>query len=187
MPDLYVVLGVKRSADATEIKSAYRRLARQYHPDVNPDPTAARKFAVLNEAYHILSDPARRTWYDRTGSTNGVNLITKDNQMSVQAMRAARRAYYQARADRIVNEWLERERVETRERGKAVYTTVTLFLTTFVIAMTKPNMLETASLFWRVTMVVLFAAGLWHLVSSLKRHFDYYTYHSRRNSSSRSK
>lgn len=184
MPDLYAVLGVKRSADATEIKSAYRRLARQYHPDVNPDPAAARQFAVLNEAYHILSDPARRTWYDRTGSTDGVNLISKNNQMSVQAMRAARRAYYQARADRIVNEWLERERTETKARGKAVYTTVTLFLSTFIIAMTKPNLLETAGFFWRVALVVLFLVGLWHLVSSLKRHFDYYTYPSSRGSSS---
>ncbi len=187
MPDLYAVLGVKRSADATEIKSAYRRLARQYHPDVNPDPAAARKFAVLNEAYHILSDPARRTWYDRTGSTEGANLISKNNQMSVQAMRAARRAFYQARADRIVNEWLERERIETKARGKAVYTTVTLFLSTFVIAMTKPNLLETAGLFWRVALVILFAAGLWHLVSSLKQHFDYYTYPATRSRSSASK
>jgi hypothetical protein len=183
MPDLYAVLGVNRSADATVIKSAYRRLARQYHPDVNPDPTAAKKFAMLNEAYHVLSDPARRTWYDRTGSTDGINLISKNNQTSVSAMRAARRAYYQARADRIVNEWMERERVETRARGKAVYTTVTLFMSTFVIALTKPNLLETAGLFWRVALVVLFAAGVWHLLTSLKQHFDYYTYRPARNSS----
>lgn len=176
MSDLYAVLGVKRSADATEIKSAYRRLARQFHPDVNPDPAAAKHFAMLNEAYHVLSDPARRTWYDRTGSLDGINLIGKNQQMSVASMRAARRAYYQARADRIVNEWLERERVETRARGKAVYTTVTLFLSTFVIAMTKPNLLDTAGIFWRVALLVLFAAGLWHLVTSLKQHFDYYTY-----------
>ena len=174
--DLYAVLGVKRSADATEIKSAYRRLARQYHPDVNPDPLAAKKFAILNEAYHVLSDPVRRTWYDRTGSLQGVNLVANTSQMSVASMRAARRAYYQARADRIVNEWLERERVETQARGKAVYTTVTLFLSTFVIAMTKPNLLETANLFWRASLLVLFTVGFWHMVTSLKQHFDYYTY-----------
>jgi protein-S-isoprenylcysteine O-methyltransferase Ste14 len=187
MPDLYAVLGVNRSADATVIKSAYRRLARQYHPDVNPDPMAANKFALLNEAYHVLSDPARRTWYDRTGSTDGINLISKNTQTSVAAMRAARRAYYQARADRIVNEWLERERIETRARGKAVYTTVTLFLSTFIIALTKPNLLDTAGLFWRVALVILFAAGVWHLVTSLKQHFDYYTYRPTRRSSAHPK
>lgn len=187
MPDLYAVLGVNRSADATMIKSAYRRLARQYHPDINPDPTAAKKFAMLNEAYHVLSDPARRTWYDRTGSLDGINLISQNQQTSVSAMRAARRAYYQARADRIVNEWLERERVETRARGKAVYTTVTLFMSTFIIALTKPNLIETAGLFWRVALVILFAAGVWHLLTSLKQHFDYYTYRPTRNSSKQNK
>ena len=187
MPDLYAVLGVNRSADATVIKSAYRRLARQYHPDINPDPAAAKKFAMLNEAYHVLSDPARRTWYDRTGSTDGINLISKNTQTSVSAMRAARRAYYQARADRIVNEWMERERVETRARGKAVYTTVTLFISTFLIALTKPNLIETAGLFWKVALVILFAAGLWHLLTSLKQHFDYYTYRPSPNASSKNK
>lgn len=185
MADLYAVLGVNRAADATEIKSAYRRMARQYHPDVNPDPAAAKKFAVLNEAYHVLSDPARRTWYDRTGSLDGINLISKNNQMSVGAMRAARRAYYQARADRIVNEWLERERVETRARGKAVYTSVTLFLSTFIVALTKPNLLDTAGVVWRVGLVILFAAGFWHLITSLKQHFDYYTYRPSRTATTR--
>ena len=52
--DLYRMLGVQRTADQTEIKSAYRRLARKYHPDVNPDPASARRFARLTDAYHIL-------------------------------------------------------------------------------------------------------------------------------------
>jgi hypothetical protein len=173
--DLYAELGVNRSADNNEIKSAYRRLARQYHPDVNPDPASAQRFARLNEAYHILSDPSRRHWYDRTGSTDGVNLVGQ-YRTSVESMRVARRAYYQARADRIVNEWLERERLETKARGKAVYTVVTLFLTTFIMAMTKPNLFDTAGLAWRLVLIGLFFVGVWHLFKSLKEHFDYYTY-----------
>ena len=186
MSDLYTLLGVNRTATSVEIKTAYRRLARQYHPDVNADPTAAGKFSAINEAYHTLIDPQRRNWYDRTGQLMGTNLTSR-NQASVAAMRAARRAYYQARADRIVNEWLERERLETRARGKAVYTTVTLFVSTFIVAMFKPAIFETTNLFWRGALIVLFATGVWHLFSSLRQHFDYYTYRPSRSSSSRRK
>jgi molecular chaperone DnaJ len=64
----YQVLGVARSADEAEIKSAFRRLAAQHHPDKNPDdPTAQQRFADLNSAYQILSDPQKRAAYDRFG------------------------------------------------------------------------------------------------------------------------
>lgn len=67
--DPYEVLGVPRGASADEIKSAYRRLARRYHPDVNQeDPSAEEKFKEVGEAYSILSDPDRRARYDRFGT-----------------------------------------------------------------------------------------------------------------------
>lgn len=63
--DYYAILGVPRDADEQAIKSAYRRLARQYHPDVNPDKaTATEKFKEINEAYTVLSDPEKRRRYD---------------------------------------------------------------------------------------------------------------------------
>ncbi|WP_029912189.1 DnaJ C-terminal domain-containing protein [Pelobacter seleniigenes] len=67
--DYYSILGVDRQADAKEIKQAYRKLARKYHPDVNSaNSDAAAKFQDINEANEVLSDPAKRQQYDRLGS-----------------------------------------------------------------------------------------------------------------------
>jgi molecular chaperone DnaJ len=66
--DFYIVLGVGRDASLVEVKKAYRRLARRYHPDVNPgDGRAALRFREIAEAYEILSDPDRRRRYDQVG------------------------------------------------------------------------------------------------------------------------
>jgi molecular chaperone DnaJ len=65
--DYYEVLGVSRSASDDELKSAFRRLARQYHPDVNNSPDAEERFKEINEAYAVLSDADRRAAYDRFG------------------------------------------------------------------------------------------------------------------------
>ncbi|HET7431417.1 MAG TPA: molecular chaperone DnaJ [Nocardioides sp.] len=69
--DLYELLGVARDADADTIKKAYRRLARQLHPDVNPDPETQERFKEVSRAYEILSDPQKRAAYDRGGDVFG--------------------------------------------------------------------------------------------------------------------
>jgi molecular chaperone DnaJ len=65
--DYYEVLGVPRDADDNAIKSAYRKLARQYHPDVNRASDAGERFKEINEAYEVLSDAEKRSVYDRYG------------------------------------------------------------------------------------------------------------------------
>src|SRR5215472_10959731 len=67
--DYYEVLGVARTATDKEIKAAFRKLARQHHPDVNPDdPAAAERFKEINEAREVLGDPEKRRRYDRLGA-----------------------------------------------------------------------------------------------------------------------
>jgi molecular chaperone DnaJ len=67
--DYYAMLGVRKDATAHEIKSAYRQLARELHPDVNPDPETAEKFKEINQAYNVLSDPEKRQMYDLGGDS----------------------------------------------------------------------------------------------------------------------
>jgi curved DNA-binding protein len=68
--DYYKILGVSRSASASEIKGAYRKLAMQYHPDRNPgDKQAEERFKEMNEAYQVLSDPQKRARYDQLGDS----------------------------------------------------------------------------------------------------------------------
>lgn len=65
--DYYEVLGVKRSASQEEIRAAYRKLAREFHPDVNKSPDAQEKFAEVQSAYDVLGEPDKRAQYDRFG------------------------------------------------------------------------------------------------------------------------
>ena len=75
MADLYEILGVGRDATPEEIKKSYRSLARESHPDANPDdPDAETRFKELSAAYEVLSDPAKRDRYDRYGSSNGFDM-----------------------------------------------------------------------------------------------------------------
>src|SRR5271167_4255264 len=65
--DYYAALGVKKNASADDIRKAFRKLARKYHPDVNPDKSAEDKFKAISEANDVLSDPKKRKMYDQLG------------------------------------------------------------------------------------------------------------------------
>lgn len=71
MKDFYQILGVPRSASEGEIKKAYRRLAKQYHPDVNKNKGSEEKFKEISEAYNVLSDQKKKKEYDMFGQTGG--------------------------------------------------------------------------------------------------------------------
>src|SRR2546429_4332156 len=173
MNNYYQVLGVSRSASVTEIKSAYRKLARKHHPDVNRgSEKAARDFAMLSLAYHTLIDPQERAFHDQllTQQRNGNSILESDNP------HAQRARDMQARWDRVVNQILETDRRENLERQRAVFTTVSLFLSTFFVAMIKPPIWQSYNTAGRAILITLFAVGLWHLIKRLREHFSHYTY-----------
>lgn len=178
MVDFYKVLGVKRTASAAEIKSAYRRLARKSHPDINPESDkAAGEFALISLAYRTLSDPQERAHYDsqlkqRTNGEFNGSVFSSNNPHAQRLRRMA----VQARFDRVVDRLIEAERRETFALQQAVFTTVTLFLSTFFVAMFKPRLWDNFQLIGRAIMLTLFAIGLWHLAVRLKACFDHYTY-----------
>ena len=173
MTDYYQVLGVARSASAGEIKSAYRKLARKRHPDVNRgSERAAREFALLSLAYHTLIDPQERAFHDQQldKGTQAPSILHTDNP------HAQRAREMQARWDRVVNQILENDRRESVARQRAVFTTVSLFLSTFFVAMMRPPLWQSFGLLGRVVLVTLFMTGVWHLIKRLREYFRHYTY-----------
>jgi hypothetical protein len=174
--DYYKTLGVKRTASNADIKSAYRKLARLRHPDVNHDSkTAAREFDLLSKAYHVLSDPQERAYYDHqlsSRNSSSASILHSDNPHA----RRARNLAVQAKWDRVVDEVLEHDRRENRERQRAVFTTVSLFLSTFFVALMRPPLWHVFDYAGRAIMLTLFVIGVWHLATRIHEYIQHYTY-----------
>ena len=175
MIDYYKILGVKTNASQAEIKSAYRKLARKSHPDLNPDSEAGRQFALLSKAYHTLNDPQERAYYDdqlNAQKNRSYSILDSNNPHAKRARNLA----VQAKWDRLVDEVLERDRLENRERQRAVFTTVSLFLSTFFLAMMRPQLWQVFSVWGKVIVLTLFVLGVWHLANRLREYLAHYTY-----------
>lgn len=177
MIDYYRILKVSPRASAAEIKSAYRRLARKIHPDLNNGSEhAARDFAQIAKAYQILNNPADRAHYDAQRLKSQYNkndsVMFSDNPHA----RRLRRLAVQRRMDAVVDRFIENERRETLALQQTVFPVVALFLSTFFVGMLKPQFWANSDLLGKSILVTLFIAGLWHLYYRLRDGFDRYTY-----------
>jgi len=107
--DYYKILGIGKTATEKEIKNAYRKLARQYHPDLNPDDTDAKmKFQQINEANEVLSDPAKRKKYDQYGEDwQHSEEFEKARQNQNQSTNSSRARYSGAQSEDGFSEFFE--------------------------------------------------------------------------------
>jgi hypothetical protein len=174
--DYYNILGVKPNANPREIKSAYRRLAKRRHPDLNGnDESAGREFARLTEAYRVLSDARERAVYDQklVKARNGDASVVYSANPHAERLR---RIAVQTRMNRIVDSFIEAERRETFMLQQAVFPTVSLFLSILFVGMLKPRLWESSGYFGRTVLLLLFVGGLYHLITRLRTCFERYTY-----------
>jgi len=107
--DYYKILGVDKNASPKDIKSAYRKLARKYHPDLNPnDKDAKKKFQEINEANEVLSDPEKRKKYDQYGDNwKHAGESKKEEQYQRQSSEAYRQSYSETWNDREFSDFFE--------------------------------------------------------------------------------
>jgi molecular chaperone DnaJ len=128
--DFYILLGIDRGATLDDIKRAYKRLARKYHPDINPgDRLAAAQFRQIAEAYETLSDPDRRVRYDTSGSGGGVPEASSFGfdgfDFSVSVSGASAPTFGDLFAD-VLRQREHRAGEGTPERGADLHQTITL-------------------------------------------------------------
>ncbi|MEP6925732.1 MAG: J domain-containing protein [Pyrinomonadaceae bacterium] len=177
MVDYYRILKVSPKASAVEIKSAYRRLARKMHPDVNAgSDTAAKDFAKIAKAYQILSNSEDRARYDtqriKAQYASDDSVMFSDNPHA----RRLRKIAVQRRMDAIVDRFIENERRESIALQQTVFPVVALFMSTFFVGMLKPQFWSHSDLLGKTILLTLFGASLWHLYGRLREGFARYTY-----------
>jgi hypothetical protein len=174
--DYYKVLGVQRTASAAEIKSAYRRMARKSHPDVNRGSTrAAGDFALLALAYKTLGDPKKRAYYDsQRERIRHMNSFTPGSDNPY--LHRMRTVAAQARMDRVVDQLFDADRKENLAFQQAVYPIVALFISAFLAALLRPYFWQAFGNQGRAVLLTLFLIGIWHLWSRLGTCFTRYCY-----------
>jgi hypothetical protein len=180
MVNYYKVLKVSPKASNAEIKSAYRRLARKLHPDVNGNSqNNTREFAEIAKAYETLGNPKERAAYDQRvlqaeyGNSNGSDSVfSSDNQHA----RRWRQMAYERRYNEIIDRMIADERRETIALQKVIFPTVALFLSTCFVAIFKPMFWTKSELAGKIILLALFVAGIFHLFSRIRAGLERYTY-----------
>lgn len=180
MVNYYQILNVLPKASNAEIKSAYRRLARKYHPDVNDGAeTASREFAKIAKAYEILGNPQQRANYDRLFLKQKYGNSSKNDLLFASENAHAKRwrqMVYERRYNEIIDRIIADERRESLALQKVIFPTVALFLSTCFVGIFKPTFWRNSQIIGKVVLLSLFVVGVIHLVKRLRSAFERYTY-----------
>src|SRR5678815_1753371 len=167
MLDYYQVLGVKSTASVKEIKTAYKRLARLQHPDLNAGkPGATQAFVQISRARDILIDPQRRAAYDAQRNAYAAKgayapVVNPTVESYVQ------RARSDARIKKNLEKFLITEREETRALRQAVFPIVAFLFAAFFVPLVRPHLWRSSGLIGRTMILVLVSVGVWHTVSKI--------------------
>ena len=182
MVNYYETLKVSQKASKTEIKSAYRRLARQLHPDKNNgSEETARAFATIAEAYEVLSNARERAAYDKrilqaqyNGSTNGDSVFASSNTHA----RRWRQMVYEHRYNEIIDRMIAEERRESMALQRIIFPTVALFISTLLVGIFKPQEFVKLGIPGVIILATLFVVGLIHLIGRIREALERYAYRS---------
>ena len=167
MLDYYQVLGVKSTASVKEIKAAYKRLARQQHPDLNGGlPEATRAFVQLSRARDILIDPQRRAAYDAQRSAYAAKgAYAPVVNPTVETY--VRRARSDARIKKNLEKFLMIEREEARALRQAIFPIVAFLFAAFFVPLVRPHLWRSSGWTGRTVILLLVSVGVWHTVSKI--------------------
>ena len=181
MVNYYETLKVSPKASRKEIKSAYRRLARELHPDKNNgSEKTAIAFAEIAEAYEILGNPRQRSAFDKRlqnlaqTNGNGDSVFASSN---THAQRW-RQLVYEHRYNEIIDRMIAQERRESEDLQKFLFPIVALFVSTLAVAIIRPSLFfsDYVGTFVRIIIVSFFVVGVIHIVGRVREAFDRYTY-----------
>lgn len=178
MVNYYEILKVSPKASNAEIKSAYRRLARKFHPDKNNGSAeTAAQFARIAKAYEVLGNPKERADYDKNllkhqFDGTGKSVFDSENPHA----RRWRRMVYERRFNDIIDRMIADERRETLALQKAIFPTVALFLSTCIVAIFKPIFWTKSEIVGKTVLLALFIIGVFHLIRRIRAAFEKYTY-----------
>jgi curved DNA-binding protein CbpA len=183
MVNYYKILKVNPNATDAEIKSAYRRLAREMHPDVNNDSKeATREFAMIAKAYEVLSNKQERAYYDRqlrkaqsAGSIHTTDSVFYSNNLYASQLR---QMAIERRYNKIIDRMMEAERKETLALQRVIFPTVALFVSTCFVAIFKPLFWTNSEAIGKIILLTLFIVSVFHLVKLIRYGFQHYTYTS---------
>jgi hypothetical protein len=180
MVNYYKILKVSPKASMAEIKSAYRRLARKMHPDVNNScPKASADFASVAKAYEILSNPDERAYFDKQlARAQSASIHTTDSVFYSGNLHARklRQMAIEQRYNKIVDQIIDAERKETLALQKVIFPTVALFVSTFAVAVFRPNFWSNSAMLGKIVVLTLSTVGVLRLIQTFRAAFDRYTY-----------